>query len=201
MKYVKSMPKADTGQTEKLKKDGWKKLKEPRTVLRASLLSLPLSILLGGITIGYAVWLKPELLDIFMQDTIVLSFDLKFILMVPLYFVYMFIHEMLHAVCTPNVLKSDKTVWGLNGLFGFVVTEEKMSRKRFMLVSVMPFLVLSLVSLTVCRFLNVLNGYVLVFSVLNAMGSCVDFFNLLLIMVQVGRRQQIVNVGMETYFK
>ena len=52
--------------------------------------------------------------------------DLKVVLFLLGILIYAFIHEMIHALCIPNAIHSEKVFWGLNGCFGFVFSEEKM---------------------------------------------------------------------------
>lgn len=203
MKYVKKLPQTDKELSAQLQNEGWKKMWEPRSLALAVLLSLPLSLLLSGLTLWLAYLLKPSLFAGISSGTFELSLaiDFKMLLLIAAIFAYLFIHEMIHAVCIPNFAKSEKTVWGLNGLFGFVSTTEPIRKGRFLLVSVMPFLLLSVAPLYLLHLVGFLNWYTLGLCLINAAGSCVDFLNILLIVFQIKRGQTIINNGFETYHK
>jgi len=77
----------------------------------------------------------------------------------------------------PNFIKSDKVCWAiaLNG--GFMVMTEKISKSRFIIISIMPLIIV------------------------NAMASSVDILNLFLIVFQAPQNSYILNNGFETYVK
>jgi len=113
----------------------------------------------------------------------------------------MAIHEFLHACFIPNVLKSDKTHWGINGIYGFVSTTEMIKKGRFLLISIMPFFLLSILLPFVLHVVGFLNGYTILLCLINATGSCVDCLNMCLVAIQVPNGANIINNGFETYFK
>lgn len=202
MKYVKKIPQTDLSLKDKLEKDGWTKIKEPKNLPFAILFSYPFMVVLCGIIIIIGYSLKPELLNVFSNDTLSLSikFDINTVIFIVSIFIYMIIHELIHAAFIPNVLKSDKTLWGLNGVFGFVYTQEPIKKGRFIIISCMPFIVLSLGGLLVAYLFDFLNGYTFLLFLINAGGSCVDFLNIVLISFQVKRNRTIINNGFETYY-
>lgn len=112
----------------------------------------------------------------------------------------MFLHELIHAAFIPNITKSDKTFWGLNGLFGFVFTTEPINKGRFLIISCMPFLLLSFCALPIAYLCGFLNTYTFLLFFINAAGSCVDFLNIILIIFQVKGNRAIINNGFETYY-
>lgn len=203
MKYVKKLPVADKGLSVQLLNNGWKMIWEPRNLALATLLSFPFAFLLGGMTLWLAYLLEPRLLDFISSESFEISFniDLKLLLFIVAVFTYMLIHELIHAVFIPNFAKSEKTFWGLNGLFGFVFTTEPIKKGRFLIISVMPFILLSLVPLYLLNIFDSLNWYTLGLCLINAAGSCVDFLNALLIAFQVKSGHTIINNGFETYYK
>ena len=112
----------------------------------------------------------------------------------------MILHELLHAVFIPGFLKSGKTFFGFNGLFGFVFTTESIKKARFLIISVMPFIILSIVLPIVLNAFQLLNGFTVFLCLVNAAGSCVDFLNVALILFQVPDGNIIVSNGFETYY-
>ena len=203
MKYAKKIPPTDKNLSKQMMEDGWKKIKEPHNLCSAVLLSMPIAFLLGGISLGISYFLNPALFDFITADSfeIVIGIDIKIVLYIIILFVFMMIHELIHAVWIPNFAKSDKTYIGINGLFGFVFTREPLKKSRFILISIMPFIILSVILPMVLNPFQLLNGYTMFLCLLNAMGSCVDFFNTILIGFQVPNGSTIVNNGFETYYK
>jgi len=114
---------------------------------------------------------------------------------------YVVMHEMLHGIMIPDFRKSDKTFWGFNILGGFVFTTEELTKNRFMVTSIFPYLVLTVGVSVVFGLLGMLNGFILFLIIINAGGSCVDFLNIALIAFQVPRGSKIINNGAETFYK
>ena len=202
MRYVKKLPAADRELSKRLAREGWIKLKEPSNLPLATLLSFPFALLLPAVTACLGYFLKPELFDFLRGDSVGVYFriDVSFVLFLIGIWLYMFIHEMLHALLIPDFIRSEKTVWGLNGAFGFVFTTEPIKKWRFLVISIMPFLLLSIGALGVFRLLGILNGYTLLLCLINASGSCVDFLNITLISFQVKKGCTIINNGFETWY-
>ena len=202
MRYAKKIPPTDKTLSEELLSIGWKKLKEPSNLLITILLSIPFMLINGVIEILILNNLY-EPFQIFIKNPI-LSFEFRINLWTLLYIlgiiIFMIIHEFLHACFIPGVLSSDKTYWGINGFFGFVFTHEKIKKGRFLLISIMPFFLLSIILPFVLNGLGVLNGYIGFLCLINAMGSCVDVFNICLVMRQIPKGANIINNGFETYF-
>jgi hypothetical protein len=46
------------------------------------------------------------------------------------------LHELLHLIFIPNFIQSKKTYVGINGFGAFVTTEEEITKRRFILVTV-----------------------------------------------------------------
>ncbi|MEA4932934.1 MAG: DUF3267 domain-containing protein [Lawsonibacter sp.] len=203
MEYTKKLPTTDKELSTQLLGDGWEKIWEPRNLAFAMLLSVPFVFLLGSITLWLAYLLQPRLFGFISSESFEISFniDLKLLLFIVVIFAYMLIHELIHAAFIPNFSKSGKTFWGLNGLFGFVFTTEPIKKGRFIIISIMPFIVLSLVPLYLLNFFSLLNWYTVVLCLINATGSCVDFLNVILIAFQVKCGHTIINNGFETYHR
>lgn len=203
MKYTKKLPKTDEELSLYLIEDGWIKIKEPQNLPLAILFSLPFAYLLIGIISWLAYLLKPELFNFMGYDSLslTLSIDLQLLLFVGAIFVYMFLHEMIHAMFIPGVIKSERTFWGMNGVFGFVFTMEPIKKGRFLLISCMPFVLLSVVPVLFLNHIGYLNWYTLLLCLINAAGSCVDFLNMALIGFQVKGKHTIISNGFETFYK
>ncbi len=202
MKYVNQPPQTDLKLKEKLENEGWTKIKEPKNLPLAILFAYPFMLILCGTVILLGYYLDPGLFAVFTDDTVSFSIspDIKIVALIVAIFVYTILHEFIHGVFIPNVLTLDKTFWGFNGLFGFVYTYEPMKKNRFILISCMPFVILSLLPLPVVHLLGGLNGYTFFLFLINAGGSCVDFLNIVLVTFQVKKNRKIINNGFETYY-
>ena len=203
MKYTKKLPKTDEELSSYLIDAGWIKIKEPQNLPLAILFSLPFAYLLLGIILWLAYLLKPGLFNFMASNSlsIALSIDLQLLLFVGAIFVYMFLHEMIHAMFIPGVLKSERTFWGMNGVFGFVFTTEPIKKGRFLVISCMPFVLLSVLAVLFLNYIGYLNWYTLLLCLINAAGSCVDFLNMVLIGFQVKGKHTIISNGFETFYK
>ena len=204
MRYVKKIPSTDEVLSERLKTDGWKKLKEPSNLAMATLLSIPFMFINGAVSFIVVFCLNPPMREYLnRQQDLSLSFTIDFsaLLFVFAMPIFMAVHELLHACFIPNALKSDKTCWGINAILGFVYTTEMMKKDRFMLISAMPFFVLSILLPFILYGIGLLNGYLILLCIINAMGSCVDCLNMCLVAVQVPKGAFMINNGLETYFK
>lgn len=204
MKYIKKMPSTDKELSSRLVLEGWKKIKEPSNLITATLFSIPFMIINFAITLFITTYLYPpisEFLSLNEGFKFTLSINIFTFLYIISIFLFMTLHEFLHAAFIPNVLKSKKTFWGINGIYGFVFTTEKIKKERFIIISMMPFILLSLVLPFILSVFGWLNGYTILLCLINAGGSCVDSLNTLLIATQVPKGAYILNNGFETYFK
>ncbi|AUN13765.1 DUF3267 domain-containing protein [Paraclostridium sordellii] len=204
MKYTKYLPKTDKNLSNQLVTDGWKKIKEPSNLTLATLISIPFMILCSIIFLGLIFYINPDYKNFFkFSDSI--SFTIKinlktFLFLVGIYS-FTLLHELIHAVFIPNALKSDKVYFGVRLLYGFVYTNEKISKFSFIIVSIMPFIILSIIFPILLNTFGLLNNYILFLCLLNALGSSVDFLNIFLILTQVPNKSYLITNGFETYFK
>ena len=140
LRHIKKIPPADKLLCEQLLSSGWRKLKEPENIWTAILYSIPFMILTFVIEIFLIYFLYTpfrEMIDgksPFMFET---EININILLYLVFIIVFVLIHEFIHACFVPNILSSDKTFWGFNGMFGFVYTEEKIRKYRFLLISIM----------------------------------------------------------------
>ncbi|MFL0198429.1 DUF3267 domain-containing protein [Clostridium sp. WILCCON 0269] len=208
MKYIKKIPTSDKELSNKLISEGWKKLKEPSNLGMATLLSIPFAFINGIIFMVLVFYLYPPLKEFLNSNkdgfsiTITLGKNLFALIMhIVTIFIFMAIHEFLHAFFIPNVLKSDKIYWGINAFFGFVYTTEKIKKSRFLIISIMPFIMLSVILPFILNIFGWLNGFTIFLCLINAMASCVDCLNICLVGIQVPNGSYVMNNGFETYFK
>lgn len=202
MKFATKVPQSDKKISEALLKDGWKRLKEPKNLAISILISMPIAII--NAFISYIVIIQfynpiakviaSRSFDFTINILDVVCFVLAMIMIV-------IVHELLHIIFIPNFAKSDKTYFGIALFGGFTYTSEKISKNRFIVISVMPFVIISVILPIILGVFNGLNGFIMFLIILNAASSYVDIFNLFIILFQVPKKSFIINNGFETYFK
>nr|WP_314460537.1 DUF3267 domain-containing protein [uncultured Clostridium sp.] len=204
MKFIKKIPPENVDRTMYLKERGWIRLKEPKSVSAAILWSMPISMLLMLAGAVWCYYLYPpfkKLLSGQQGFSLEISIGIEIVYYLLGMFLFLLIHELIHAVFIPKVWKSDKTYWGFNGLFGFVFTEEILSKKRMVVISLMPLFILSFAVPFLFSVTGHLNGYLIFLSVLNAGGACVDVLNVILILSQVPQKGSLIANGYATFYR
>ncbi|CEQ02887.1 Protein of uncharacterised function (DUF3267) [[Clostridium] sordellii] len=204
MKYTKQLPKTDENLSNQLLIDGWKKIKEPSNLTLATLLSIPFMLFCSIIFLSLIFYINPDFKNLFrISDSIrfTIQINLKTLLFLAGIYLFTLLHELIHAIFIPNALKLDKIYFGVRLLYGFVYTTEKISKFRFIIVSIMPFIILSIIFPILLNAFGLLNNYILFLCLLNALGSSVDFLNIFLILTQVPNKSYLIINGFETYFK
>jgi len=202
MKYAKSIPPADPELRETLRAEGWRAVKEPSNLFFAFLLSVPFMVL-NAFVCYFVLFLVDPAVAATVGDFLFAgtwTIEIRFIYIVYAYLMII-AHEFLHLVFVPRFLKSEKTYVGIKPWGGFVFTREKLTKRRFLLVSLAPFVGLSLVVPAILGFAGLLGGVILFLVFLNAFASSVDMLNALLVAVQVPNGAVIVNNGFESYYR
>jgi hypothetical protein len=191
----------DTQKQRDLIAGQWVKLEEPKNMLTVILTSVPFMILNATITLliaGMFVPVSPEYFGIggtsfsFQIDLLPLLFGVVGILAA---------HELVHVLCIPDFIRSDTTCMGLTFGGGFVYTEEKLTRTRYLLISFAPFIVISLILPCILGMLHLLSPLILGLLVLNSLGSSVDILIAVLVILQVPSTAYLVANGRDTYWK
>ncbi|KAB8130502.1 DUF3267 domain-containing protein [Gracilibacillus oryzae] len=200
MKLLSKMPKSNPNLHSDLIHNGWIPLKEPKSSIIAFLLSLPLMIIGAIISIGIIDIISTISLSEFglTFDSFSITIDIGIILMLA---TLLILHELLHLVFIPNFFTSAKTYVGITPLGGFVITEEEITKARYILISIAPFLIISIILPFVLSMLGILTTSWKVLIILNAMASSVDIFNLFLIMKQAPKDAILKSNGPSTYWR
>lgn len=208
MRYVYTLPKPSTTFRDHLLQTGWKKIKEPTNIFVTTLISIPILLILFVVEILYLNLLESALTKSLItfftnNNTFSISFTINIASLSILIFCWMFmvLHELLHMAFIPNVLTSDKTKWGINMLFAFVVSEEQFSKNRFFLISIFPLIVLSILFPLLLDLFGLLNQYTMTLALINAAGSCVDVLGICIVGMRVPKNGIIVSNVTETYYK
>lgn len=201
MRFINKIPTENNDRKEQLMREGWQSLKEPKQMGAVIGAALPLSILLFFVCGAWLYFLFPDFRAALNFSKIVFRIELKLLLYIAGIYGYILLHEIIHLLMIPKALQSEKTFFGLNGFFGFVYSEEVLTKARFLIVSIMPLLLLSFVMPIIFRVLNIYSGYWMMLFMVNAAGACVDIFNILLVGWQVPSGGSVVGNGMATYYK
>lgn len=196
------MPKNDVKRHSKLVDDQWVQLKEPKSILSAFLLSIPLMMI--NFLISY--WIISSFVPISLEDfginmnssKMSVMIDLRYIICIILMIV---VHEFLHLICIPNFVNSDKTYIGVTLFGGYAYTEEVISKKRFILICILPYIIISIILPTIAGLLGSLSPLIAFFVLINAVGASVDILNLVLIIFQVPAKSSMTLNGMITYWR
>ncbi|MGE7610106.1 DUF3267 domain-containing protein [Peribacillus frigoritolerans] len=200
MKILNKLPKSNPSLHFDLIKNGWVPMKEPKNLIRASLLSIPLMIVDAIISIGVInIFSSISLSDFGMtSDSISITINVAIIFLLVLLLI---LHEFLHLIFIPNFIKSEKIYVGLTLLGGFVITEEEISKSRYIFITIAPFMIISIILPLILSVFGLLTTTLKFLIILNAMASSVDMLNFLLIIKQVPKNATLKNNGPDTYWK
>lgn len=202
MKIQNKLPKYDESLHLELIKSEWIPLKEPKNLISAILLSIPLMISnalisLGVINIFSTISLKEFGLT---SDSISLTININ-LGIIFLLVLLVLLHEILHLIFIPNIIKSEKTLIGFTLFGGFVTTEEEISKSRYILITATPFIIISIILPLMLSFFGLLTSSLKFLILLNSIASSVDILNLLIILKQVPKKGIIKSNGPKTYWK
>nr|WP_211171080.1 DUF3267 domain-containing protein [Bacillus sp. DNRA2] len=194
------MPKYNQSLHSELIKNEWVPLKEPRNLISTFLLSIPLMIINGIFSIGILnIFSNVSLKDFgIYPNSVSFTINLEIILFTILLVIF---HEFLHLIFIPNFIKSKNTIIGIHWLGGFVATEEKIQKSRFILVAVAPFVIISVVLTIILGVCGLLNSTLKSLVILNSLASSVDILLFLLIITQVPKNGLLISNGNKTYWK
>ena len=179
----------------------WVKLEEPRNILTALLVSIPFMALNVTITLLIAGMFVPVSFEYFGIAGTSFSFRID---LLPLLFSVLgilVVHELIHLLCIPDFIRSDRTYMGITYVGGFVYTEEQLTRTRYIIVSFAPFITISIILPFILGMLNLLSPVIIGVLLLNSMGSSVDILIALHVLIQVPFKAYLVANGMDTYWK
>lgn len=201
MKLLREIPKFCEQTEKKLLNLGWKKLKEPKNLFSAIILSTPLMILLGIISLNIMLLFNKNMLnnmfEAFNNGNFTFKINLFSILGILLLLI---VHELIHLILIPNFISSKKTYLGLTWFGGFVYSSEKIKKERYILITIAPYVVISVLLPIIFGFTGLLNKHSMFLIFLNAVSSSVDILNLFLILTQVPNGSLLIQNGDRTYF-
>ena len=198
IKIKTGLPDFDEEIHEKLLKDGWRKLKEPKSLMGQVALSIPFMI------INFII--SQLIIGIFMNEisvTIEDTEDLKYayLIILAISIVLIVVHELIHLLFIPNFIKSDNTYIGFTYFGGYVYTTEALTKYRLCLIYMAPFVFLSIILNAISGALGLYNIPLIAFIIFNSIGSGVDILGLTLVLLQVPKDAYLTMNVMRTYWK
>jgi hypothetical protein len=179
----------------------WVKLEEPGNILTAILASIPFMVLNVTITLLIAGIFVPVSFEYFGIAGTSFSFQID---LLPLLFGILGIlvaHELIHLLCIPDFIRSGNTYMGITYGGGFVYTEEKLTRTRYILISFAPFITISIILPCILGMLHSLSPVIIGVLLLNSLGSSVDILIALHVFIQVPSKAYLAANGKDTYWK
>ncbi len=195
----KGLPKFNQKLHNELINNGWIQLKEPGSPACATALSIPFMIINLFLTVlSMSTYTTISFEEFgFTPDafSIIINLGMIFALIIVI-----ILHEALHLIFIPNFQQSSKTVIGLTFFGGFVVTEEEIKKSRYMLITIAPFLIASILLPLILNIFGLLTSSLKLLVMLNAMASSVDILHLLVVLKQVPPKTIIKGNGPKTYW-
>jgi hypothetical protein len=174
---------------------GWRSLKEP-TPWVAQLLAMPVGVaVLGGALLAWRSLIPAEMLNGTVKAAVQLFLP-AFLAVVP-------VHEYIHAKCHPFNGSSPATVfgfWPAKVLF-YAHYDDEMSRNRFLLILLAPFLSLTIGPLAVCAIASVAPPFVVSFTTVNGLAASLDLIGVALIALQLPGSAIVRNKGYRTWWR
>ncbi|MBP1949632.1 DUF3267 domain-containing protein [Virgibacillus litoralis] len=200
MKIQNKIPKNDEHLHLNLIDNDWIPMKEPESVWTAIVLSIPFMLLNAIISIGIINVFSTISLSEFglSSDSVSITINVGVIIWI---FSLIILHELLHLLFIPNFIKSQKTFIGLTLFGGYVLTEEEISKSRYIVVTIAPFVIISIILPIVLSLIGILTPTIKILILLNAMASSVDILNVVLLVTQVPGKTILTNNGTKTYWK
>ncbi|RPI36468.1 MAG: DUF3267 domain-containing protein [Methanoregulaceae archaeon] len=201
IRIVSRIPDADKQKQQELITGQWVKLKEPRSSLTAILESIPFMVLNATITLLIAGMFVPVSFGYFGIAGSSFSYQIDLPVLVFGALGILVAHELIHLLCIPDFIHSETTSLGITYGGGFVYTEEQLTRTRYLIISFAPFIALSIILPFILGMLNLLSPVIIVFLLLNSLGSSVDFLIALHVLLQVPSRAYLIANGKDSYWK
>lgn len=209
IKIKNSFPDFNEDIHEKLLKDGWRELREPKSLIGQVVLSIPfmiITLLMSQLIMGILIPTS-RINDYQISGSAQNAEEFLEYILVPLLIALVIavlmevIHGLIHLLLIPNFNKSDNTYLGFTYFGGYVYTTDVLLKSRACLIYIAPFIVLSIILNVVSGLLGLYNIPLMLFILFNSIESGTDILPLILILLQVPKSAKIVNNGTHTYFR
>ena len=179
-------------------------LKESQNLLTSIVVSLPLMALNTLLTIAVFSLFRPMVLSDLgiSQEGFQITIDLQIIAgLIAGLIALLLVHELLHLILVPHFTSSEKTYVGMTPMVGYVYSEEEIPKWRYLLITIMPFVVISLIVPLILGILSLLSPLVLILIIINSIASSVDVLTFITIVTQVPNGSYLTSNGLRTYWK
>jgi hypothetical protein len=204
LKIRNKFPEYNEEKNNFLLADGWVVLKEPKNILLTIVYSIPLMFFLSLISIGIINFFSPTPLQDFGVQLNGFIWIINFpdiLVAIIIIYAIIYAHEIIHLIFIPDFLHSKTTYLGLSWFGGYAYTEEVITKVRYIVIGTMPFLLISVLFVVILGVTGHLTPLMKIVGIMNALGSSVDFFTILLVLLQVPDKSKIVMNGPLSYHK
>ena len=174
---------------------GWLPLREPSLwVAQLSAVPMAVAIVFGFVWawafVGGSGWARVAMPTVFE-------------LIVPVLIVAVPFHEFVHALFHPRLGLTDATTLGIwpRKVVLYAHYEGELSRRRFVLMLVAPFALLSVAPYLLCAALSVAPPLVVALTIANGAAACVDLLGAALVAFQLPRGSVVRNNGDRTWWR
>lgn len=177
MIFVKNPPPTDEILTNQLINSGYTRIKGPRTTTAYIFLCVPIAVICALLSSAIIYCFPNPIKNIIITRYIYLDFhltDLFFALLI--FAVFCIANALIKFYFIPHNIRSDKTFVGVTGNGIFVATREPIIKTRFLLLSFMPYVLLSVFLPVVLGLFNFLGYTVILMIIVNAIFSSPDIF-------------------------
>lgn len=188
MKIKAGVPVTDKNKEQELLNTGWKKTAISSDLNMLIIKSVPLMAL--GALIPFIVISSNGILDVTISNSSLIIGIL----------IGMILHELLHIVVFPKFYKAKNLTMGIYSGGTYTFSDEIMSKARYCLMLMMPFITWSLLLPLFSALFHVISPIILVIAVFNGIASSLDIFTSLSILFKVPSNVTIATSGMEVYF-
>ena len=194
MKFYRKSGIPDNPDFEPEIEGGWMKLREPRAMLMQVYAMAALAIILPLLLLAWWWLLGPDS-SLYIGKAVLAAV----VLMVPL----VVVHEGIHLLLHPGMGRSDQSVVGGSVQHGmlYALYFGEMSRERYVLILLGPFLVLTVLPWLVCLVIGDFVPWAAGISVLNGMFACGDLLGAWLILHGCPKNARMRNRGYYTWWR
>jgi len=201
MRIRNKFPKVDSERHQYLLDNKWTLVKGPRGIPRTILLSIPLMFINGFI----AFWIIKIFDGISFEEFGIspdsMSFSINLVYVLGFILILAISHELMHLIFVPNFIKSKKTYIGLTFFGGYVYSEEIVTKIRFIIITIAPFFIISIILPILLSFFGLLTPFIKLIVLANAASSSVDILTLITILIYVPSGASLVMNGSKGYWK
>lgn len=184
--------------------DGWSSIREPGPILM-QVIAIPVAFLLLILLSVLFVLAVPGQF----HDHRIMTLTFPLVPMVIILVLLIPVHELIHAFCTPHMGMTERTLIGIwpSRLLCYAYYEGSMSRNRFLVTFLGPFVVLSLFPIAIValgRFVPIsfeLVSDLIFLSMVNGAAASGDFIGFVLVLLQIPPNAQVRNLGWRTFWK